>query len=197
LSSLFVTFDGPNGSGKSTLLNAVGQNLQNLGFDIYQTKEPTSRFHVNNEEKFNSNNLFDLLLEDRLIHLRDDISPALSDGKVVLCDRYIASSLVYQRIDGLTLDFIWSKNSHFLVPDLSILVYASEHTLQKRLTSRNNLTRFEKSENRKDELSFYLEAVDFLQSNGYFHIFAENEDGKLQHLVDQVVNTLHQIKIAK
>jgi len=197
LNGLFVTFDGPSGSGKSTLLVAVQQALNDFNHRTLLTKEPTPRFQPSNEDKFNGQKLFNLLLQDRQIHLEQDVCPALDQGQIVLCDRYIASSLVYQRIDGLSLDFIWSKNCQFLVPDLSILVYASDATLQNRLAQRQGLTRFERPENRRDELAFYLEAAEFLQNQGHQHFYAQNEDGCLEYLVDQVVSTIQGLIHAK
>jgi dTMP kinase len=193
LNGLFVIFDGPSGSGKSTLINSVQQVLSNLGLINSITKEPTPRFRQANEDCLNGVDLFNLLLNDRRVHLELDVLPLLKQGEIVLCDRYVASSLVYQRIDGLDLEYIWSKNSQFLIPDLSVLVYASENTLLDRLAKRHSLTRFENNQNRKNELAFYLEAVDFLQNQGYSHIFAENEDGYFDFLVDQVVSTIQSL----
>jgi dTMP kinase len=190
LNGLFVVFDGPSGSGKSTLINSVQQVLSNLGLINSITKEPTPRFGQANEDCLNGLVLFNLLLNDRRVHLEMDVLPLLNQGHIVLCDRYVVSSLVYQRIDGLDLEFIWSKNSHFLIPDLSVLVYASENTLRNRLAKRHSLTRFENEQNRKNELAFYLDAVDFLQNQGYLHIIAKNEEGCFNFCVDQVVTTI-------
>ncbi len=57
---------------------------------------------------------------DRYAHIEAEIIPALKAGKVVITDRYVQSSLVLQRLDGLGLAEIWSYNAHVAIPGMSV-----------------------------------------------------------------------------
>jgi dTMP kinase len=127
---IFVTFEGPNGCGKSTIMEAVCYSLGERGFNIYKTQEPTAtplgNFARSCEKDLFGKSLAYIVAEDRRSHLEYFIRPALRLGNIVLCDRYIESSLVLQKLDGLDTDFIWSINHGILIPDLSIILIADE-----------------------------------------------------------------------
>jgi dTMP kinase len=71
-------------------------------------------------------------------------SPPLAAGRLVLCDRYVASTLALQRLDGISIDLLWDMNSEALVPDLSVLLTADVAAIDQRLTERDRVTRFER-----------------------------------------------------
>ena len=89
---MFITFEGPDGSGKSTIIKKVYEKLINDGFDIVLTREPGGTPIA---EKIR-----DIILDNsnasRRQHLVEKIRPALKEGKIVLCDRFLDSSLAYQ-----------------------------------------------------------------------------------------------------
>lgn len=176
---LFVTIEGPNGSGKSTIIDMVANRLAQYGHDILKTKEPTlsllGDFVRNAEELYRGLILAFLVAADRQFHVEYEILPAVKKGRIVLSDRYIESSLVLQRLDGLEIEDIWSLNSSFLVPDLSIVFVASIETLGQRLERRSGHSHFEKTKSREEELRFYLEAVDFLKEQGFNIWIVEND----------------------
>ena len=143
--SLFVTFEGPNGAGKTTIIKEVAQKLGTLGCSVLRTKEPTSSslgdFLRNAEELYGKEILACIAAADRYFHIEKEITPALAAGRIVLSDRYVESSLVLQRLDGCSLEFIWSINSQVLVPDLSIILVADPTILGQRLaTERTKLS---------------------------------------------------------
>lgn len=84
---MFITIDGSSGSGKSTIINLVQERLLLLKYNVFITKEPTSRFSPSNEDKFDGKKLFNLILQDRETHLQQDVLPQLAMGCTVLCDR--------------------------------------------------------------------------------------------------------------
>lgn len=177
---LFVVFDGPNGVGKTTLLNEVAIQLRQQGYNVLATKEPTrsslGQFVRDAEEKCRGKTLAYLVAADRQFHLEQEILPALAEGMIVFSDRYIPSSLVPQQLDGVHLDFIWSLNDQFRVPDLTVILTAPLETLIHRLSSRHELSRFEKERLSVREVELYLEAIEFLRIKGFNVFSTENND---------------------
>lgn len=109
--SLFFAFDGPNGSGKSSLLRGVAERLKGCDLSVAITREPTEselgRFIRKAEESYQGRSLAYLVAADRLWHVENEVAPGLADGKVVISDRYVASSLALQTLDGVDIDLIW------------------------------------------------------------------------------------------
>ena len=102
---MFITFEGPDGSGKSTIIKKVYGKLINDGFDIVLTREPGGTPIAEKIRDIildNSNVALDARTEallyaaSRRQHLVEKIRPALKEGKIVLCDRFLDSSLAYQ-----------------------------------------------------------------------------------------------------
>jgi len=190
----FITFDGPNGAGKSTLIAEVSSLLSMAGVDLFLTAEPTDsplgRFIRANEENYRGKTLAYFVALDRYLHLENEILPALINGKVVLCDRYIDSSLVLQRLDGLNFDFIWDLNKYFCVPDLSIILTARVEILEKRLLERDKLTRFERQNSRGNELDYYLDAANYLSEHGFNVMTVDNGDKSIKNNADLIVNKI-------
>jgi dTMP kinase len=169
-SGRFISIDGPNGVGKSTLIKALEQSLTQQGLRVHLTKELTDtalgRFIRQHHKRYQAKTLAFFLAADRQNHIEKDILPALHDHDIVLSDRYVASSLVYQRLDGVSLPFLWSINKNFLKPDLSLIVLASPEIIAKRMRRRTALDRFEEAFTRSQEVSFYKEAASFLKQKG-------------------------------
>lgn len=200
--SLFVTFEGPNGVGKTTIVKDVAQKLGALGFSVLRTKEPTGSslgdFLRNAEELYGRETLACIAAADRYFHIEKEIAPALATGRIVLSDRYVESSLVLQRFDGCSLEFIWSINSHVLVPDLSVIFIADPLTLGQRLaTERTKLSRFERDETREREMRFYREAAEFVAQKGFNVFLLENDKHPVGNISERIVveiQTLLKIK---
>lgn len=153
---MFITLEGPSGVGKTMVISAVSEKLSDLDFDILLTKEPTKSslgdFLKNSEEFYRGKCLACIAVADRYFHIEQEVLPALSEGKLVISDRYIESSLVLQRLDGCTLEFIWNLHSQILIPDLSVILVAKPLILSQRLASRKSkLSRFERTETREKE----------------------------------------------
>ena len=103
----FITFEGPEGSGKTTVIQAVAEKLAQ-DFDVISTREPGG---VPTGEEIRKvvldGNHMDIRTEAMLFaasrreHLVEKVIPALKQHKIVLCDRYIDSSLAYQDMHGV------------------------------------------------------------------------------------------------
>ena len=126
----FIVFEGIEGSGKTTQLNLLAQKLEKQKYDVVKTREPTKylignlirnilygNFQVEDET------LALLFAADRVEHTKKIILPALKQGKIVLCDRYLYSSLSYQTIGiskPLSLEWIKTINKYAVQPDIII-----------------------------------------------------------------------------
>ncbi len=194
---IFVTIDGANGSGKSTLLSKIIERLNSLNFDSMLTKEPTNsqlgEFIRKEQQTIKGKSLACLVSADRYQHIENIILPNLNEGKIVISDRYIASSLVYQIIDGLTYDFVWLLNSEILKPDLTIILNVNKQTLINRLKEREYLTRFENIANKQKEIELYSKAILFLKEKSFNIIELDNDNCTIDENVKKVVSLIIQI----
>jgi len=170
---------------KTTIVARVCKTLQNNGVNILQTKEPTHRFDRQNEE-LRGDELADLIVSDRKKHLRLDILPALEAGRTVVSDRYVCSSLVYRKLDGIPFENTWQHNANFLTPHLNIVLVAHPNTVREWVGKTQNLTRFEREHSYTDELRLYEQASGFLQLKGYPCVLRTN-DGTLEEISERIV----------
>ncbi len=190
----FVVVEGFNGSGKTTLLeNLIPQLSSILTKQIQVTKEPTPNFHALLENQTEGNDLFDLVLLDRENHVKEVIEPNIANGVITVCDRYWLSSLVYQRMDGLKIKEIWSRNKGFPVPDLTLFLDCSEENQRERLNKRDRITRFENDQYILTERQFYYEGVDFLKSLGHNIITIDNSNGYLEYNIQLICTIINSI----
>lgn len=133
--SMFITFEGGEGTGKTTIINNLYNHLINLGYDVIKTREPGGSkisesirgiiLDINNTEMdFKTEAL--LYAASRRQHLIEAVIPALQAGKIVICDRYIDSSLAYQGFArGLGIEEVKEINEYAINgywPDLTIYI---------------------------------------------------------------------------
>lgn len=132
---LFITFEGNDGSGKSSVSSAIKEELQKLNIDFITTREPGGsmiaekiREIILDKENKEMDPKTEALLyaASRREHITKTIIPALTEGKIVLCDRFLDSSLAYQGYArNLGIDKVYQMNqfaTEGLLPDLTILV---------------------------------------------------------------------------
>ncbi|MEH7115129.1 dTMP kinase [Neobacillus niacini] len=125
----FITFEGPDGAGKSTIIRMVANELK----DVLLTREPGGidiaeqiRKVILDKENIAMDARTEALLyaAARRQHLVEKVRPALEEGKVVLCDRFVDSSLAYQGFArGLGIDEVLSINQFAIenmMPNLTI-----------------------------------------------------------------------------
>ena len=185
-----IAIDGPNGAGKSTIINGLKNRLAQDNILSYFTKEPSESDIGEFTRKYAETNsglsLACLVGADRYFHLETEIIPQLKAGCFVFSDRYILSSLILQGIDGVHPSLICKINENVIKPDLQIVVWASEETLQDRLKGRDVLTRFEKGQRSREELEFMKAGVVILEELGTecIHIYTDrNLDDNIEYIV--------------
>ncbi|MBM7601321.1 dTMP kinase [Virgibacillus halotolerans] len=129
----FITFEGGEGAGKTSILSAVTAKLDMAGYDVMTTREPggieiaekirdiiLDPLHIKMEGRTEAL----LYAASRRQHLVEKVFPALKQGKIVLCDRFIDSSLAYQGYArGLGIDEVFAMNQFAIqdcMPDLTL-----------------------------------------------------------------------------
>ena len=144
---MFITFEGPDGSGKSTVIKAVYERLINDGYSVILTREPGGTPIAEKIRDIildNSNTALDARTEallyaaSRRQHLVEKIWPAIKEGKIVLCDRFLDSSLAYQGegrklgIENiLNVNLFATENTY---PDLTLFFNISPEEGLKRVS---------------------------------------------------------------
>ena len=131
---MFITIEGPEGSGKTTAVDTAVKELEKLGYQIVRTREPGGTpiaEQIRNVILDKNNTAMDqrtealLYAASRRQHLVEKVWPALKEGKIVVCDRYLDSSLAYQGgARGLGVDNILNVNmfaTEGTFPDLTLL----------------------------------------------------------------------------
>jgi dTMP kinase len=161
---MLVTIDGPNGSGKTSLTEAISGELRGRGAVVHHTHQPSATplgtFARAAEADLRGRGLACLIAADRHQQVEGEIEQHLGAGEIVLCDRYIESSLVLQRIDGVSTGFILAVNAGIARPDLRIRLRAEPDTIAQRLAARpaDPTRRFERAAGGMRELELYEEA---------------------------------------
>lgn len=148
---MFITFEGPEGSGKSSVLDKICHQLEHDGFNVVKTREPGGtpiseqiRNIILDKANTNLDPRTEALLyaASRRQHLVEKIWPALKEGKIVLCDRYLDSSLAYQgNARGLGYENILSINNFATentFPDLTILFDIKPELGLERISKNSN-----------------------------------------------------------
>lgn len=173
--NLFITFEGPDGSGKSTIIKMIAEYFTKHNIPFVLTREPGGSKIAemirniildpqNKEIAYTTEAL--LYAASRAQHFEDIIKPGLRDNKIVLCDRFIDSSLVYQGIARqLGVDEIMAINQFAIegvLPDLTIFFDVDPVIGLQRIAANDN-----REVNRLD-----LEGIDFHKQvyNGYLSI---------------------------
>lgn len=158
MEGLLITFEGPDGAGKTTQVYLVDEYLREKGYNTLVTREPggTSISEEIRNILLNSvHSEMDALTEmylyaaARAQHVKQVIKPALREGKIVLCDRFVDSSIAYQGFGrGLGMDVVETVNQYALQgtePDLTLLFKMDiEKALNRGRASSGCLDRLER-----------------------------------------------------
>ena len=142
---LFITFEGCDGCGKTTQLELLAKFLEEKGYDVVVTREPGAKglgtklreILLNYNGEVSSNCESFLFLADRAQHIDTLVKPAITEGKIVLCDRHIDSTVAYQGYGrGINLEQINYLNNlatSGLKPDLTLLFDVDTETSMQRV----------------------------------------------------------------
>ncbi|MGQ0505483.1 MAG: dTMP kinase [Myxococcaceae bacterium] len=144
----FIVLEGLDGAGTTTQLHRISAALRERGARVHTTCEPstgpvgtllrqalTQRLRLPDGNGLPDETLALLFAADRMDHLAAELEPAMERGEIVLCDRYVLSSLAYQ---GVTLPMAWVEklNARARTPDLTLFLKVNLATAAKRRAER-------------------------------------------------------------
>lgn len=146
MSGKLIVLEGIDGSGKGTQLDLLAEKLKASGHQVVLTREPSDssigqliRQALSDASQFDEATMALLFAADRLEHIKE-IKAHLAKGAVVLCDRYVLSSLAYNS-QTLTLEWVLSLNAEAdkrLHPDLTLYFDLDAQTAMARIGARGN-----------------------------------------------------------
>ncbi|GGN57935.1 MULTISPECIES: dTMP kinase [Oceanobacillus] len=147
----FITFEGVEGAGKTSVLHALTDKLTDLGYEVVATREPggidiaeqiRTILHDRANTKMEERTEALLYAAARRQHLVEKVLPALDEGKIVLCDRFIDSSLAYQGYArGLGMEEVFQINQFAIqdvMPNLTLLFDIAPKKGLERIAANKN-----------------------------------------------------------
>ena len=157
---LFISFEGGEGVGKSTQINLLKKFLSKKSYKVTSTREPGGTKEGEYIRKFlvsGDKNAWDSYSEALIFnalrreHINKLINPAIQNSEIILCDRYVDSTIVYQglvgKIDEQKLFNLHDTYCYGLYPDLTLFLHLNPMIGLDRTNNRNN-----KNENRFEKL---------------------------------------------
>ena len=201
----FIVFEGVEGSGKSFQSKKLFNNLKKIKINTILTREPGGTksaelirnlilkdyFTRDRKEKFDKYTDTLLYLASRNEHIKNKIKPALQKNKVVICDRFIDSTIAYQ-VYGKKVDLKFINNIHKKIlqgirPNIVFILKVSTNSSKKRLKKR-------KSKNRYDNFpqSFYKKAQKSFISiakkrKNYYILESSANDNSLENKIFNII----------
>jgi dTMP kinase len=204
---LFISFEGGEGVGKSTQIELLKTSLTKKNLNVLSTREPGGtkegelirKFLVSGEisswDSYSESLLFNALRRE---HINKIINPSLFKGDIVLCDRFIDSTIVYQGVGGgINQTLLLSLHKNFcydLYPDITFFLSLDPKVGIDRTLSRNN-----KTENRFENmgLSYHqkiqdgFKALSDKNNKRFFEINAELSIEKISNQIyDHVISII-------
>ena len=207
----FIVFEGVEGCGKSYQSKKLYNNLKKKKISSLLTREPGGTrsaemirslilkdyFNKNNKEKFDKYTDTLLYLAARNEHVKNKIIPALKQKKVVICDRFVDSTLAYQ-VYGKKVSLNLINNIHKIIlnglkPNITFLLKVSPTTSKLRLSKRkikNRYDKFKQSFYDKVQKSFLKIAKNKMN----YYVFDSSKNDKV--LENKIINIVlkHLIK---
>jgi len=153
---LFITIEGNDGSGKSTVIKSLKEELAKLNLDVIYSREPGGSYVAEkirdvildvDNIKMDKKTEALLYAASRRQHLVETVYPALDEGKIIICDRFIDSSLAYQGVArGIGVDEVLEMNqfaTEGFMPDLTIYLLVDAKLGLSRKKNQKELDRLE------------------------------------------------------
>lgn len=203
--NLFITFEGPEGAGKTTVIQKIAERLAQENIDVLATREPggieiaekirtviLDPAHTAMDERTEAL----LYAAARSQHYFEKVRPALDAGKMVICDRFIDSSLAYQGYArGIGVDEVLSINEFAIgkkLPDVTILFDLAPEVGLARIHAHG-----EREVNRLDveSLAFHKKVREgYLQLVKRYpeRIHVVNADQNIERVVEDVWSLLYE-----
>lgn len=162
----FICVEGLDGCGKTTQTKILVDRLKKRSYDAVYTAEPSRgkignfirRYCLHSGKRVSSVVEALLFAADRFEHLEKEVIPCLNNGRIVVSDRYVYSSLAYQGATGLDLEWIRKVNEHALTPDLAVFIDVKPEIVVQRLKPKKSV--MENLETQRKVREVYLKFVE-------------------------------------
>jgi len=161
----FIVIEGLDGSGKTTQAKLLASEFSRSHRALYTAEPSGGRIgaFIRNACLYEEKRLLPevealLFAADRVEHVENEIKPALKEGRLVISDRYVYSSLAYQGSASLSLTWIRALNKHALKPDLAVFIDVSPEAVLKRLERRKSV--MENLETQRHVREIYMKFVE-------------------------------------
>jgi dTMP kinase len=142
----FICIEGLDGCGKTTQAKLLAKKLEKSHNAVYTTEPSRGKIgtyirssYLYGEKRLSSVIEALLFAADRIEHVETEVLPALKQGKLVISDRYVYSSLAYQGAAGLSLEWIEKVNEHALQPDFAVFIDVDPKTVMSRLKPKRSV----------------------------------------------------------
>ncbi|MDR2203676.1 MAG: dTMP kinase [Nitrososphaerota archaeon] len=146
MKGVFICIEGLDGSGKTTQAKLLTKKLCKAGYNAIYTAEPSQgkigkfiRKCLYDQKRMSTITEALLFAADRIEHIQNTISPALKEGKIVIVDRYIYSSLAYQGSTSMNIHWIETINTNAQKPDLSLFIDVAPEVVLDRLNRKKSV----------------------------------------------------------
>ncbi|MEV6565921.1 dTMP kinase [Streptomyces kronopolitis] len=192
----FVTIDGPSGVGKSTTIEELRTLLADQGIAAQWTVEPPRGDFLGDFTRAHAGQLHGLALAclvaaARYRHIETTIDPALGSGDLLISDRYVASTLVLQQLDGVPLDFLLDLNRHAPKPDLAVILTAAAGTIAERIAQAGVTHRFRGDPTAPSrEVDLYRDAAAVLANAGVQVLIIDTSDATPSEVARRIADAL-------
>ncbi len=162
----FICVEGLDGCGKTTQAKLLVARLREKGYDAIYTAEPSrgkigmfiKKYCLHGRKRVSSVVEALLFAADRFEHVENVVIPALNEGKLVVSDRYVYSSLAYQGAAGLDLKWVEKINEHAISPNLAVLIDVVPETVIQRLKPKKSV--MENLETQRKVREVYMKFVE-------------------------------------
>jgi dTMP kinase len=160
----FIVIEGLDGSGKTTQAKILVARLSQSYRAMYTAEPSQGRIGtfirescLYGEKRLPTAMEALLFAADRIEHLENEIKPAIADGRLVVCDRYVYSSLAYQGSAGLSTTWIAEANRYALKPDFAVFIDVPPEKVLQRINRRKSV--MENVETQRKVREIYLQSV--------------------------------------
>jgi dTMP kinase len=142
----FICLEGLDGCGKTTQAKLLAERLKKTCRAVY-TAEPSNgkigtfikQYCLNSKKRLPSIVEALLFAADRFEHVENEVLPAIDQGRLVISDRYVYSSLAYQGATGVDLAWIEKVNEYAIYPDLAVFIDVLPEVAVKRLKPKRSI----------------------------------------------------------
>jgi dTMP kinase len=184
---VLICIEGIDGCGKTTHARKLVPSIEKMGFNVIYTTEPTEGLYgkiikkriLETDEGIPDAVVALLFAADRIDHLEKEVRPLLGKGVVVICDRYLHSSIAYQGAAGLDVEWVREINKFAVAPDLALYIDVAPEIGLKRIAGGRRLkSSMESLQNLKNVRKIYhklVEANELVLINGTDSIKAVSE----------------------